>query len=133
MQGLLEGFGGLDLAREIAGPYCGMLLGDMGAEGAKAERCGKWDDVRIVYQQVAGESLYYFVMDRNKQGVTAYLRDPRGQSLLRDLDRQVDVLIENSRAGTIEKMGCSWADEQSFRRLVVIIPLLFLAVSVRKC
>jgi crotonobetainyl-CoA:carnitine CoA-transferase CaiB-like acyl-CoA transferase len=108
MQGPLEGIKVLDLTRVLAGPFCCMLLGDMGAEVVKVERSGRGDDVRDVAPQVAGESLYFLVMNRNKLGITLNFRHPRGPSLLRDLVRQTDVLVENFRAGTMEKMGCGY-------------------------
>jgi crotonobetainyl-CoA:carnitine CoA-transferase CaiB-like acyl-CoA transferase len=108
MQGPLEGIKVLDLTRVLAGPFSCMLMGDMGAEVVKVERSGRGDDVRDVAPQVGGESLYFLVMNRNKLGVTINFRHPRGPALLRDLVRHADVLVENFRAGTMEKMGCGY-------------------------
>jgi CoA:oxalate CoA-transferase len=108
MPGPLEGIKVLDLTRVLAGPFCCMLLGDMGAEVVKVERTGRGDDVRDVDPKVGGESLYFMVMNRNKLGVTLNFRHPRGPALLRDLVRHADVLVENFRAGTMEKMGCDY-------------------------
>jgi len=104
----LEGIRVLDISRVLAGPFCCMLLGDMGADVVKVERVGRGDDVRSVGDKVGGESLYYLMMNRNKRGVTLDFRDPRGIALLKDLVRETDVLVENFRAGTMEKMGCSY-------------------------
>ena len=108
MQGPLEGIKVLDLTRVLAGPFSCMLMGDMGAEVVKVERSGRGDDVRDVAPQVGGESLYFLVMNRNKLGVTINFRHPRGPALLRDLVRHADVLVENFRAGTMDKMGCGY-------------------------
>ena len=108
MQAPLEGIKVLDISRVLAGPFCCMLLGDMGADVVKVERVGRGDDVRSVGDKVGGESLYYMMMNRNKRGVTLDFRNPRGIELLKSLVREADVLVENFRAGTMEKMGCSY-------------------------
>ncbi|HSB80672.1 MAG TPA: CoA transferase [Candidatus Methylomirabilis sp.] len=108
MRGPLEGVRVLDLTRVLAGPFCCMLLGDMGAEVVKVERTERGDDVRSLKPQVGGESLYFLVMNRNKLGITINFRHPRGPELLKDLVRHTDVLVENFRAGTMEKMGCGY-------------------------
>lgn len=104
----LEGIRVLDISRVLAGPFCCMLLGDMGADVVKVERVGRGDDVRGVGDKVGGESLYYLMMNRNKRGVTLDFRDPRGIELLKALVAEADVLVENFRAGTMERMGCGY-------------------------
>jgi crotonobetainyl-CoA:carnitine CoA-transferase CaiB-like acyl-CoA transferase len=108
MQAPLEGIKVLDLSRVLAGPFCCMLLGDMGADVVKVERIGRGDDVRSVGDKVGGESLYYLMMNRNKRGVTLDFRQPEGITLLKSLVREADVLVENFRAGTMQKMGCGY-------------------------
>ncbi len=108
MSGPLDGVKVLDLSRFIAGPHCGMLLGDMGADVIKVEKPVGGEDGRLVPPTVNDESLYVMVYNRNKRGITLNSRDPRAQDLLRELTRQADVLIENFRPGTMEQMGCSW-------------------------
>jgi crotonobetainyl-CoA:carnitine CoA-transferase CaiB-like acyl-CoA transferase len=108
MQAPLEGIKVLDLSRVLAGPFCCMLLGDMGADVVKVERVGRGDDVRSVGDKVGGESLYYLMMNRNKRGVTLDFRHPEGITLLKSLVREADVLVENFRAGTMQKMGCGY-------------------------
>jgi len=108
MQAPLEGIKVLDISRVLAGPFCCMLLGDMGADVVKVERVGRGDDVRSVGDKVGGESLYYMMMNRNKRGVTLDFRNPRGIELLKSLVREADVLVENFRAGTMERMGCGY-------------------------
>ncbi len=108
MPGALQGLRVLDLTRFIAGPHCAMLLADLGADVVKVERPGGGDDTRSIGPHVEGESLYFMVFNRNKRGITLDFHDPGGQRLLRDLAREADVLVENFRPGTMEKMGCGW-------------------------
>jgi CoA:oxalate CoA-transferase len=82
----------------------------MGAEVVKIERTERGDDVRSVGARVAGESLYFLMMNRNKLGITLNFRHPQGPPLLKSLVRQADVLVENFRAGTMEKMGCGYEE-----------------------
>jgi crotonobetainyl-CoA:carnitine CoA-transferase CaiB-like acyl-CoA transferase len=104
----LEGIRVLDVSRVLAGPFCSMLLGDMGADVVKVERVGRGDDSRSVGEKVAGESTYFMVMNRNKRGVTVDFRNPEGIELLKRLACEADVLVENFRAGTLEEMGLGW-------------------------
>jgi formyl-CoA transferase len=90
----------------IAGPFCGQLLGDFGAEVIKVEEPGQGDPMRDWGQvKVDGLSLHWPIIARNKKSVTADLRRPQGQKLLRSLVEKSDVLIENFRPGTLERWG----------------------------
>jgi CoA:oxalate CoA-transferase len=106
--GPLDGLRVLDLSRFIAGPFCGMLLGDLGADVVKVERPRSGDEARGLGPRVGGESLYVMVFNRNKRSITLNFREPRAQELLRDLAATADVLIENFRPGVLESMGCGW-------------------------
>lgn len=108
MQSPMEGIRVLDVSRVLAGPFCSMLLGDMGADVVKVERVGRGDDSRSVGEKVAGESTYFMMMNRNKRGVTLDFRNPEGLELLKRLAGEADVLVENFRAGTMEAMGLGW-------------------------
>lgn len=108
MQGALAGLKVLDLSRYIAGPFCGMLLGDMGADVIKIETPEKGENTRAFHPRVAGSSLYTMVFNRNKRSMTLNFRHPEAQAVLRDLMQQADVVIENFLPGTLEKMGCGW-------------------------
>lgn len=108
MSGPLDGLRVLDLSRFIAGPHCGMLLGDLGADVVKVERARIGEEARLMEPKLEGESYYVLVFNRNKRGVTLDFRNPRAQELLRELASQADVLLENFRPGTLEKMGCGW-------------------------
>jgi len=101
-KGPLTGVRVLDLTRVLAGPFCAMMLGDMGAEVIKIEEPGKGDDTRSWPPFVAGESTYFMSVNRNKRSVTLNLKAPEGQAILRALARKSDVLVENFKPGTTE-------------------------------
>ena len=99
----------LDLSRVLAGPYCSMLLADLGADVAKVEIPGKGDDTRAWGPPfVDGESIYFLSANRNKRSITIDMKHPAGLELVRDLARKADVLLENFRPGTMDKLGLSW-------------------------
>ena len=104
--GPLSGVRVLDLTRVVAGPYCSMFLGDLGAEVVKVEQPGAGDDTRGWGPPFAGgESAYYLCINRNKQSLTLDLKSKRAVELLRDLVKVADVIIENFRPGTMERLG----------------------------
>lgn len=103
--GPLKGIRVVEMGQLIAGPFCGQLLGDMGAEIVKIEPPGKGDPMR---DWGRGEfPLWWEVVARNKKSVSANLRVPDGQALARKLIAKADILIENFRPGTLEKWGMS--------------------------
>lgn len=104
----LEGLRVLDLSRFISGPFCGMLLGDLGADVVKVERREVGEDCRPVAPHINGESLYIMVHNRNKRGLTIDFRAPGAAEVLKRLCANADVLIENFRPGTMEAMGLDW-------------------------
>ncbi|MFI3905362.1 CaiB/BaiF CoA transferase family protein [Ochrobactrum sp. S1502_03] len=104
----LQGLKVLDLTRFIAGPHCGMILGDMGADVIKIEKKGFGDDSRHFPLFHNGESLYYLALNRNKRSITLNFREPRAQETLREMVAKADILLENFRPGTMEQMGCGW-------------------------
>ncbi len=104
-KGPLAGVRVLDLTRVLAGPFCSMLLGDMGAEVIKIEEPGKGDDTRSWPPFAGGEATYFMAVNRNKRSVTLNLKAPEGQGILRALVRKSDVLLENFRPGTMERLG----------------------------
>ena len=113
--GPLAGIRVLDLTRVVAGPYCSMFLGDLGAEVVKVEQPGAGDDTRGWGPPFAGgESAYYLCINRNKQSLTLDLKSKRAVELLRELVKAADVIIENFRPGTMERLGMG---EQELRRL----------------
>ena len=111
----LEGTTVLDLTRVLSGPYCTMLLGDLGARVIKLEQPGKGDDTRGWGPPFAGgESAYFLSINRNKRSLALDLKSKRAVELLRQLVKVADVVIENFRPGTMERFGLA---EQDLRKL----------------
>jgi len=115
--GLLEDVVVIDLTRVLAGPYCTMMLGDLGAEVIKIEEPSKGDDTRGWGPPftAAGESAYFLSANRNKRSVTVNLKDPQGLELLRRLIASGDVLVDNFRAGTLDAWGLDYDALQQLR------------------
>lgn len=106
MAGPLEGIRVLDLTRILAGPYATMMLADLGAEVIKVELPGKGDDTREWGPPfVNGESSYFMSINRNKKSLTLNLKEKKGKTVLTRLIEQSDVVVENFRPGTMEKLG----------------------------
>jgi formyl-CoA transferase len=104
--GPLDGLRVIELGQLLAGPFCGQLLGDFGADVIKVEDPGRGDPMRQWGREKwAGNSLWWPIVARNKRSVTLNLRSEDGQRLLRELVSQADVLIENFRPGTLERWG----------------------------
>jgi formyl-CoA transferase len=104
--GPLDGIRVLDLTRVVAGPYCTMFLGDLGAEIVKVEQPGVGDDTRGWGPPfVGGESAYYLCINRNKKSLALNLKSERGLELMHRLVKVADVVIENFRPGTMERLG----------------------------
>ena len=108
-RGPLRGVRVLDLTRVLAGPFCAMLLADMGAEVIKVEEPGRGDDTRSWPPFVGGEATYFMSVNRGKKSVTLNLKAPEGRRILTALVRRSDVLLENFRAGTMDRLGLGWA------------------------
>ena len=109
--GPLHGVRVLDLSRVLAGPYCTMFLGDLGAEVVKVEHPDAGDDTRSWGPPFhGGESAYFLCVNRNKRSVTLDLKNPDGMELLRRLALEADVLVENFRPGTLAGWGLSEAE-----------------------
>jgi len=105
----LEGIVVLDLSRILAGPYCTMMLGDLGAEVIKIERPGVGDDTRTWGPPfVGGEAAYYLGVNRNKRSLTLNLAHPEGQRIAHEFARRSDVLVENFSPGVTDKLGINW-------------------------
>jgi len=85
----LEGVRVLDLTRVLAGPYCSMLLADMGAEVIKIEVPKKGDDSRALPPFINGESVYYMNLNRNKKGITLNLKTPEGKEILKNCSKKL--------------------------------------------
>jgi formyl-CoA transferase len=100
----LRGVRVLDLSRILAGPFCTMMLGDLGADVIKVERPATGDDTRTWGPPFSGgESAYYLCCNRNKRSITVDLRKPQGQELVKELARESDVLVENFTPGLVDR------------------------------
>lgn len=105
----LAGVRVLDLSRVLAGPWCAMVLGDMGAEVIKVEHPVRGDDTRDWGMRVgATETAYFNSVNRNKRSVCLDLKTPEGQQIARDLIRKSDIVIQNFKFGDIERLGLGY-------------------------
>ncbi|MDD2546993.1 MAG: CaiB/BaiF CoA-transferase family protein [Burkholderiaceae bacterium] len=112
----LSGLRVLDLSRVLAGPMCGMTLGDFGAEVIKVEHPGRGDDTRDWGLRVGKtETAYFNSMNRNKRSITLDLQKPEAVQIVLDLARQCDVVIQNFKFGGAEKMGLGYAQIQAVK------------------
>ena len=110
MAGALEGIRVLDLSRVLAGPYCSMILGDLGADVIKIERPGVGDETRHWGPPFAapGESAYFLCANRNKRSVTVNFKAAEGIAIIKELARKSDVFLENFPPGTLDKLGIGY-------------------------
>ena len=116
----LQGITVLDLTRVLSGPYCTMMLADLGARVIKVEQPGKGDDTRgwgPPFQ--SGESAYFLSINRNKESVTLDFKQPEGRSVLERLIARADVLVENFRPGTLAKQGLDYETISARNRRLV--------------
>ena len=104
----LDGIRVVDLSRVLAGPFCGALLGDLGADVIKVEDPAVGDESRTWPPHKDGESAGYIVNNRNKRGISVNLKTPEGVAVVRRLVARADVLIENFRTGTMEEFGLGY-------------------------
>ena len=104
----LENIKILDLSRVLAGPYCTMILSDLGAEVIKVEIPETGDDSRSFGPFKNGQSLYFLSINREKKSISLNLKTDRGKELLKNLISKVDVVVENYRPGTMEKLGLGY-------------------------
>jgi formyl-CoA transferase len=112
----------IELGTLLAGPFCGQLLGDMGAEVIKIEPPGQGDPLRVWGRQKAGEpSLWWPVVARNKKAITLNMREAEGQSILKELVKEADFLLENFRPGTMEKWGCGYEELSKINPRLIMI------------
>ena len=106
----LKGMRVVEMGQLIAGPFCGKILGEFGAEVIKIEPPGAGDPLRNWRMIKNGTSVWWQVQSRNKRSLALDLRTPEGQDIARQLIAKADVLIENFRPGTLEKWGMGWDD-----------------------
>jgi len=104
----LDGVRVIDLSRVIAGPWCGALLSDLGADVIKVEDTGAGDESRTWPPHKDGEAAAYLLFNRNKRAMTLDLKTPEGVEVVKALTRNADVVIENFRTGTMESFGVGY-------------------------
>jgi len=118
-KGALDGIRVIDMTRVLAGPYCTLLLGDMGAEIIKIEVPGHGDDTRKYPPFIGSESAYFMNLNRNKKSLTLNLKAAEGKAVFLDLVKCSDVLIENFRPGTLDDLGIGYAVLKSINPKIV--------------
>lgn len=122
--GALAGVTVLDLTRVMSGPYCTMLLADMGARVIKVEQPGRGDDTRHWGPPfLRGESTYFLSVNRNKQSVTLDFKTPAGRPLLDALIARADVLVENFRPGALDRQGLGHAELRARHPRLIYVSL----------
>src|SRR5450759_2105821 len=104
----LTGIRVLDLTRLLPGPFCTMLLADMGADVVKVEEPGGGDYLRWTPPLAAGQSVLFNAINRNKRSITLNLKSPAGRDLLLRLVENADVLVEGNRPGVMARLGLGW-------------------------
>lgn len=104
----LEHLNVLDFTRVLAGPFASMLLADMGAEVIKIEAREKGDDARAIGPFVKDESLYFMSLNRGKKSITLDLKTEEGKAIIKDLVKNTDILLENFRAGVMDRLGLGY-------------------------
>lgn len=115
----LSGVMVLDLTRVLAGPYCTMLLADMGAEVIKIEVPELGDDSRRYGPYLNGESSYFMNLNRNKRGITLNLKNEDAKRIFLELVKKADVVVENYRPGTMEKLGLGYDDLKKVNKRII--------------
>jgi len=108
--GPLSGMRVIELAHIMAGPVCGLMLADMGADVIKVEKPTGDDSRRFTPPEIGGEAAAFMMMNRNKRGICLNLKDPDAMEVLRKLLADADVVVENYRMGTMKKLGMSYED-----------------------
>jgi crotonobetainyl-CoA:carnitine CoA-transferase CaiB-like acyl-CoA transferase len=111
----------IDLSRVLAGPYCTMILGDMGAEVIKIESIDTGDETRGWGPPfVEGESAYYLCANRNKQGITLNLKSEQGIEILQKLILDADVVIQNFKPGTLQRLGFGYEEMKKWNKGIIL-------------
>ena len=116
----LEGIKVLDFTRALAGPYCTMMLGDMGAEIIKIEIPGRGDDSRAWGPPfIEGESSYFLSISRNKKSLTLNMKNEQSKEIIKRLIHQSDALVENFRPGVMKKFGYDYESVKDINPTII--------------
>jgi crotonobetainyl-CoA:carnitine CoA-transferase CaiB-like acyl-CoA transferase len=109
----------VDMTRVLAGPFCTMLLADMGAEVIKVEEPGKGDDARDYPPFLRGASAYFTNLNRNKKSIVLDLKDPEAKEIFLNLLKKSDILLENFKPGTMERLGLGYEDVRGLNPRII--------------
>jgi crotonobetainyl-CoA:carnitine CoA-transferase CaiB-like acyl-CoA transferase len=113
----------LEVGHQLAGPFCGMVLGDLGADVIKIERPKAGDHVRVFKPQINGESACFAALNRNKRSIVIDLKRPEGREVVEKLIATSDALFENNRPGALAKMGLGPDDARAINPTIVYVSL----------
>lgn len=119
----LEGMRIIEIGHQLAGPFCGMVLGDLGADVIKIERPPVGDHVRVFKPQINGESACFAALNRNKRSIVIDLKQPDGRDIVLSLIARSDALFENNRPGTLAKLGLGPDDARAVKPEIVYVSL----------
>ncbi len=120
MKPLLDGVRILDMSQMLAGPYCSMLMADLGAEVIKIESPGEGDRIRQMgIYRIGGQSAYFLSINRNKKSVTLNLKSERGRELFYELVKKSDVVFDNLRPATLQKLGASYEEVKKHNQKII--------------
>ena len=120
MSGVLDGIRVLDFGRYIAGPFCGMLLGDMGAEVIRVDRLDGSEDRFLVPVAESGEGPLFLALNRNKRSLTLNPTKPEGREIVRQLVKTADVVIANLPQPTLESMGIDYESLKAIKEDIIL-------------
>jgi len=121
MPGPIHGVKVLELAQIMAGPTCGLMLADLGAEVIKIEKIPGGDDTRrFLPPDVNGEAAAFMMMNRNKRGMALDLKTKEGVEVFKRLVKQADVVVENFRKGTLEKLGVGYEELKKINPKIIL-------------
>jgi crotonobetainyl-CoA:carnitine CoA-transferase CaiB-like acyl-CoA transferase len=121
MPGPIEGIRVLELAQIMAGPTCGLMLADLGAEVIKIEKTSGGDDTRkFLPPDINGESAAFMMMNRNKKGIALNLKEKQGIDIFKRMVKDSDVVIENFRKGTLEKLGIGYDELKKINPKIIL-------------
>ena len=117
--GILDGLKILDCSQILAGPFCSMILGDMGAKVIKIEKPNGGDDIRTWGPFINGESVGFMNLNRNKESIVIDFKNPEGIKIMKRLVENSDVVLENYRTGTMEKLGLGYEELKTINKKII--------------
>ena len=121
MPGPIKGIKVLELAQIMAGPTCGLMLADLGADVIKIEKIPGGDDTRrFLPPDVNGEAAAFMMMNRNKRGMTLDLKKKEGVEVFKRLVKNADVVVENYRKGTLERLGIGYEELKKINPRIIL-------------